>query len=288
MSDRRLAPCDWVVVAYSVSIAVLVAVRRAGVPKWWIFSAAHLAIACACIALARAPRNRVLGALRDFDLLAYIPALFLMACVLVHRVHPVDYDDRLIAIDRRIGGIALLKWMETIQSKFLTTSAKLLWVAYYFLPLLPGIPLYLRNRPAFHQAKLFYALSFLVSYVGYFALPAQGPGYFQQEIGVAQPQFEQSQVTSTLKETIYTLEGDARDTFPSGHVMVAAVSIVILLRNRLWRAAALGVPLGLGVIWSTLYLRYHYLIDGLVGLALVAGIVWIGARWQRRPAGRSG
>ena len=49
--------------------------------------------------------------LRDFDTLFYVIGLFMMTTVLVHRVHPVDYDPQLISIDRSIGGIAVLKWM---------------------------------------------------------------------------------------------------------------------------------------------------------------------------------
>ncbi|MBI2898999.1 MAG: phosphatase PAP2 family protein [Planctomycetes bacterium] len=283
MSDRRLTPYDWVVVVYSAGVAILILATHARVPDWWLYAGVHAAVAASCIGMALwNPRNRLLSFLHDWDVAVYIPVLFFMTCVLAHRVHPVDYDAQLIAIDRRIGGIAVLKWMEKIQTSALTTASKSVWIAYYFLTLVPGIPLYLRRRSGFLEAKLLVVLSFLVSYAGYFALPAQGPGYFQQEIGVAQPRFEESKVASSMKRTIYELEGEARDTFPSGHVMIAAMTIVLLVRNRLWRTCLIGVPFALGVIWSTMYLRYHYLIDGIAGLALVALIAWLAPKWQRR------
>lgn len=284
---RRLTPYDWALVVYCAIVMVLIAVARSRIPSWGAYVAGHGTIAIVCCAVARLePRSsgRWIRFLRDWDLVVYIPALFFMTCVLVHRVHPTDYDPQLIAIDRAIGGIALLKWMERIQTPFLTSLSKLLWVSYYFLALIPGIPLYLRGRELFREAKLFAMLSFLVSYLGYFALPAQGPGYMQQEIGVGQPHFEQSKVSSTLKEAIYKMEGEARDTFPSGHVMISAVVLVMCVRYRLWKAAWIGVPLALGVIWSTMYLRYHYLIDGVVGVALVGLIVGLGGAWHRAVA----
>jgi len=274
-----------VVLAYCVIVSSLIILGHARVPSWGLYLGVHAAVAGVSLGLSAwqsRSSNRLLRFIRDWDIALYLPVLFFMACVLVHRVHPMDYDAQLIAIDRRIGGIALLAWMERIQTPFLTDSAKVLWISYYFLTLLPGIPLYLRNsREAFHEAKLITVLTFLVSYLGYFALPAQGPGYMQQEIGVGQPKWEESTVSPALKATIYSLEGDARDTFPSGHVMVSAMVIFLCLRNRLWKASVVALPIALGVIWSTVYLRYHYLIDGIVGLTLVVLTTWVGSRWSR-------
>lgn len=280
--SKRLVPCDWVVLSYSALVIVLVLATHARVPYWGAFVAGHAAVMASVLILARLGWRWP----RDLDLAVYIPALFMMTCFLVHRVHPVDYDAQLIRIDRSIGGLALLKWMETIQTAFLTDFSKLLWIAYYPLPVIPGLIVILRkSREEIQEMKVLFALTWLVSYVGYFALPAQGPGYMQQEIGVAQPKWEESKVSPALKDTIYKLEGDARDTFPSGHVMIAAMSIVACVRFRLRRAVWIVTPLALGVIWSTLYLRYHYLIDGMVGILLVAGIAWAGKWWLRPGRG---
>ncbi len=90
-----------------------------------------------------------------------------------------------------------------------------------------------------------------------------------------------------VKEGIDVMEGEARDTFPSGHVMIAAMSIVACFRYRLWKVAMISIPFSMGVIWSTLYLRYHYLVDGLVGIALVLLITWLGGLWFRRAEKKS-
>lgn len=281
----RFTPYDGVVLSYCAIVAVLIVATRARIPSWGAYLCGHAAIAFACVGLAAGQSrssNRLLRFVRDWDIAVYVPALFLMTCVLVHRVHPIDYDAQLIAIDRRIGGIAVLRWMERIQTPFLTDFSKLLWVSYYFIVFVPGIPLYVRGtRDRFEGGKLLLVLTFLVSYLGYFAWPAQGPGYMQQEIGVGQPKWEESKVSPALKETIHALEGEARDTFPSGHVMISAMAIVLCIRNRLWKSAAVTIPLALGIMWSTVYLRYHYLVDGLVGLALVAILTWVGVRWSR-------
>ncbi len=281
-----LRPSDWVVLIYSLFVAVLIFATRERIPNWALFVLGHLACVGMVFLLAiwesRSSR-KWLEYLRDFDALFYIVALFMMTTVLVHRVHPIDYDPQLISIDRAIGGIALLKWMESISHPILTDISKVTWILYYPLPLLVGIPLYRRaDRTLFYELKLFYVLTWLVSYLGYFALPAEGPGYHQEAIGVAQPKWEETVVSASLKEGIDVMEGEARDTFPSGHVMIAAMTLVACFRYRLRRVSLIAVPLSLAVMWSTLYLRYHYLIDGIVGIVLVLLITWLGGIWFRR------
>lgn len=282
----RLRHSDWVVIVYAVIVSGLVVIARERVPNWGLFVLAHCAIAGTTLLLAawepRSSRTWV-RLLRDFDVLFYVLSFFLMTIYLVHRVHPVDYDQQLILIDRAIGGFAVLKWMESIDHPLLTDISKVTWILYYPLPLIVGIPLYLRkDRGCFHELKLFYLLAWLVSYLGYFAVPAEGPGYHQEAVGVSQPNWEETVVSSSLKEGIDAVEGEARDTFPSGHVMIAAMTILACFRYRLWRAALIALPFSFAVMWSTLYLRYHYLVDGLVGIALVLLIAWLGSLWHRR------
>jgi membrane-associated phospholipid phosphatase len=271
-------------VAYSIVLAAVCAIFRARIPGWPLYAAAHLALAALPFALARAT-SRAGRFVRDFDMMATVPAFFFMACQLVHRVHPTDYDPQLIAADRAIGGLAVLQGMGAIESAWLTRVSKGAWISYFFLPLIPAIALYRReDRGAFREAKTMYLLGWLVSYLLYFAVPAEGPGYHPQAVGVAQPAWDET--SSRLKGWIHALEGEARDTFPSGHVIIAAVTVFLCLRRRLRAASVAAVPLALAVVWSTLYLRYHYLVDVLAGLLVAAICVPVAIGWHRRVRGR--
>lgn len=275
----RFRPSEWALVAYCLAMTLVCVVFAGRIPAWYAYAAGHLAIALLTAVMVGA-ESRPARLLRDFDMPLYLTAIFFMVCQLVHRVHPTDYDAQLIAIDRSIGGIALLRAMGAIETPFLTAFSKAAWISYYFIAFIPAVALYRRaDRSAFHETKLIFMLGWLLSYVGYFIVPAEGPGYHQQEVGVAQPVW--SGGTSVAKDVIYALEGDARDTFPSGHVIVAALVIFTCVRHRMWTAAAFGIPLALGVIWSTLYLRYHYLIDAIAGLAVAALCAGVGIGWSR-------
>jgi membrane-associated phospholipid phosphatase len=269
-----------VAVLYSLGLIVLCVAFRGRIPGWPYFVAGHALILLATQLLVGASSAAGRFA-RAFDMCAYIPALFLMACPLIHRVHPTDYDAELIEIDRAIGGIAVLRGRVSVEAPWLTWVAKVAWISYYFVALVPGIALYRRPaKRAFEEAKLVFMLGWLVSYALYFAVPAEGPGYHATEIGVPQPVWEGSALAA--KRAIYALEGDARDTFPSGHVIIAALVIFTCLRNRLWGASLVGLPVSLAIIGSTLYLRYHYLIDVLAGLAVAAFCALFGVWWYRK------
>ncbi|MHB9029319.1 MAG: phosphatase PAP2 family protein, partial [Candidatus Latescibacterota bacterium] len=49
------------------------------------------------------------------------------------------------------------------------------------------------------------------------------------------------------------------------------------------------LPVNIGIILATVYLRYHYVVDVLAGLALAAFCVWAGPRvnafWYRHVTG---
>jgi membrane-associated phospholipid phosphatase len=80
------------------------------------------------------------------------------------------------------------------------------------------------------------------------------------------------------------MEGIKRDAFPSGHTSVALLSVYYAVRftPRLVPAVAPGVFL---MILSTMYLRYHYLVDVLAGAALAGLCVTLAPqliRIQRR------
>lgn len=286
----RVLPSEWVAILYCLGMIVLCVAFRERIPSWHLYAGGHAGILLLTMLMAGA-ESRAGKFFRAFDMVVYVPAFFFMVCQLVHRVHPVDYDARLIALDRSIGGIGLLGWMRSIETPTLTLLSKLAWISYYFIAFFPGIALYARGaraapRPgsgrAFEEAKLVLILGWLVSYSAYFALPAQGPAYHEKETGVPQPAWEGP--TPALKEAIYALEGEARDTFPSGHVIIAVLVLFLCVRNGTWVAAAGAVPLSLGVIWSTLYLRYHYFVDVLAGAAVAGLCAGFGVWWYRRDA----
>jgi len=282
---RKWEPFDVSVCAYCAGVIFLLFLRADAVADWWAHALAHAAVIGAVLLTARLGWGEARAAVRFWrmwDIAAFMAVLFVSTTQVVHQVNPNDVDRFLIRADRAIGGDALLRWVQAVSTPWLDEAAKICWVSYYVLPLLPGVALYLgRKDAAFREAKAILGPAWLVSFAFYFALPARGPLYFKEELGLRDPS-EGVWAAGTLKSVVGQLEGaEARDTFPSGHVLIAGLVIGISARNRLRRTLWVCLPLGIGVIASTVVLRYHYVVDVIAGLALCVPVVWMGTAWQR-------
>lgn len=118
-----------------------------------------------------------------------------------------------------------------------------------------------------------------LSYLGYYLVPASGPNihnnfgpilacdvtplplyHFQSDLpGVA--------YARELREWMFEIQWTKRDCFPSGHTAVAVVCVVFAFRIGRWAGLAF-LPVGFMVVLSTVYLRYHYVVDVIAGVAL--------------------
>jgi membrane-associated phospholipid phosphatase len=118
-----------------------------------------------------------------------------------------------------------------------------------------------------------------ISYVGYFLVPAAGPN-IHNVLGPLKPvpievmslyRFASDLpgvwLTGPLRSWMFDVELTKKDCFPSGHVAVAVVCWAIARRvDR--RFAPLFAVLAVGVTLSTVYLRYHYVVDVVAGAVL--------------------
>jgi membrane-associated phospholipid phosphatase len=198
-----------------------------------------------------------------------IPPIFRELEYLVHPIHPVDIDPQLIAIDLAIFGVHPTVWLEQVTFPWLTEYLQLAYISYYFIPFIVAAPLYRqRQLRAFRALLCALMLGYLGSYLLYFLTPARGPRFYlamQQKIPLEGLAF-----TSLLQHTLDALEGVQRDAFPSGHTAVALIALGMAARYRPQQVYPLCIAV-MSLIVSTVYLRYHYVID------VLAGIIFAGA-----------
>ena len=110
---------------------------------------------------------------------------------------------------------------------------------------------------------------FYVSFLGNAIFPAVSPfRYVEADTQLAGLWFYQH-----LHYVVDALEPHKFSAFPSGHILVAAIVVILAAK---WRRDVLPYFLLWGaVLWlGTIYLRYHYLIDTLVSLGLAPFCVW--------------
>lgn len=206
--------------------------------------------------------------------LVSIPLAFRELHYLVHPINPKDLDPVFVEWDLKLLGVHPTVWLERIMHPILTEYLQMVYSTFYFLPLVLGYILWRQNRwDGFRAALVGAVTTFYVSYLGYFAFPALGPR-FEIEHLQTRP-LEGVWLTNKIREILDSLELIQRDAFPSGHV-----GVTVLLLYYAWRycsrktACAYGI-VAASMVFSTVYLRYHYVVDVIAGLALsvVSGVL---------------
>jgi len=121
-----------------------------------------------------------------------------------------------------------------------------------------------------------------IGFLGYTLVPAAGPWLaFAADFKVP---LTGGQLTS-WNDALVKLGSSGVDVFPSLHVAVSCFLLGFDFRHKPWRFRLYLLPC-VGLWLSTLYLRYHYLIDVLCGLLLAALALSIATRRPSLPEPR--
>jgi membrane-associated phospholipid phosphatase len=224
----------------------------------------------------------------DFYPTAFIPLLYETLGPLITAARGTARDDLLIAADRALFGVDVTVWLERFARPALNDFFFLSYTTYYFLALSLGLLLSTRDLPALRRYIFTLTFCYLVSYAGYFALPALGPRY---ALGDKQTvSLETTRISRAIAETLNALEHTKFDVFPSGHTMIA-VTVLLVAYRRARDAFWFLLPVAVCLIASTVYCRYHYVVDVLAGAMLSCAVVpigdWIYDRWAGSRPSRS-
>jgi membrane-associated phospholipid phosphatase len=229
--------------------------------------------------------NRLMDAFRSiiFPVICVL-VIFDSLEFLVHDINPKDIDPLLIRLDYLIFGGYPTVMLESVHNPVITDVLQVAYTSYYFLPISLGVALKLRKREdEFERTVFLILLCFYLSYVGYMLFPALGPRYTMNHL----QSFDLwgAFIAGPLQDLLNSLEGIKRDAFPSGHTAVAVVVAGLAYRfHRGFFYATL--PVVTLLIFSTVYCRYHYVVDVIGGIILAAITFFIGDKyygyWENR------
>jgi membrane-associated phospholipid phosphatase len=193
-----------------------------------------------------------------------------------------DRDQALMAIDQRLFGCQASLVLQRIVTPWLTA-----WMvcAYWFhivnIPLVACFLYIWRPRERFREMMSGLMVVSFFGLLGYLLVPAIGPMFTMR-----------NQYTVPLYQSLSMFNRDfdftdfariRRDVFPSLHVGISFVVWLYAYRNSkklFWFLA----PLILSLWFSTVYLRYHYMIDVVAGFIL-APLCFLLANWLFRRFG---
>ena len=215
----------------------------------------------------------------DFYPAAFIPFVYESLGALIAAARGPARDDLLIAADRAILGGDLSVILQPLVTPFLAASLYVAYSMYYFLPLVLGGFLWSRDVATARRYIFTLSVCFYVSYAGYFTVPAYGPRSALADRN--RVPLETSAVARVISKTINELEHTKLDAFPSGHTMIT-VAVLIIAWRRARRLFWFLLPVALLLIASTMYCRYHYLVDVIAGIVLAFATVPLGDRLYDR------
>jgi membrane-associated phospholipid phosphatase len=230
----------------------------------------------------RWPHTKAVRVMCDFSPIFFITLIFEMLGLITPYVRP-DIDDLLIRIDFAIFGTHPTVWLERFFVPWAADLLALSYVSYYFIPLVLILILYFRGREEeFSLGVTTLLLGYYLCFAAYIALPAIGPRFTLASL--QHVPIQGGAVSTWVINTLNALEGNQRDCFPSGHTQTVLTSLWFAFkykRTLFW----VYLPITIALIFSTVYLRYHYVIDVIAGIVYAGITVLLGAKlwawWER-------
>jgi membrane-associated phospholipid phosphatase len=296
---QTLTTSDLATIVFLIALSLLNALFSNVVRAWLILAGCNVLLIVLIFffaAKAKSSSSRIVRYIRDWYPVPMILYVFKETYFMVHLIHPQDFDWLLIDIDRWIFGTDPTHWLMTFTHPVVTEILQISYACYYLILISVFFELDLEKRHTEYFLGAFLVVyGFYLSYVGYFLLPAVGPRFTLHDFYSMNSDLPGLWVSTTLRDIVnagesipkgasQAVEFAQRDAFPSGHTQLTLVILYIAFTNRLKSRWVLLV-VGSLLIVSTVYLRYHYVVDVIAGAVFFVFTIWSGKRidsWWRK------
>lgn len=221
-------------------------------------------------------KNKYFVTFRKFYLLSFVYFIYNQTHSYIPLINQNLYDDLLIRLDFAIFGCNPTDCVMKFANPYLTEYLQFCYMTFFFMPIIHGIELHLRKKEIEFNILLRNILfGFYLSYLLYFIFPAVGPRFtlhnfilLQQELpGVLLTEFFRNVVNTgggIVNSAISPVLQVNKDCMPSGHTMMTLINITLAFKFRS-RLRYMFLIFGGSLIFATVYLRYHYVVDLIAG-----------------------
>jgi len=274
-------PTDFIVIVFCQLLTLLNLIYISRIETWYlnVFMNTALTVYVLFISYLNKKSNNILW--RQLHFWYLVPLIFLFFKELYLMVDPIRgiiYDDVLIRIDRWIFGTNPTHELMKISNPFLTELLQIVYGTFFFLPVILGISLMLKDKTEeFNYSAFTIVYGFMLSYLGYILFPAIGPRFTLHDFQMNNIEMPGLFLTDYLREIVNSGESIPsgtpnpasivqRDAFPSGHTQMTLLVMYLSVKFNSGTKYFL-IPNGILLIFATVYLRYHYVVD-LIGGAI--------------------
>jgi len=289
---KRIAPIQGLTFFFLIGLVILTLLFNGRIPPWHSLLLRYFVLLGLLAVLKWSWDRNVKGKtgtfLHHFSPILFVVLIYESLGDLIQYLQ-LDIDPWLIQIDFSIFGVQPTLWVQRWIVPWLTDVMSLAYISYYFIPVVFVTVLYLKGRMVELDRSIFVlAFGYYVSFIGYILFPAVGPRYAMTHL-YSVP-LEGSFITDFVRDTLNALEHNKRDCMPSGHTQIVLMVLYLAYRYEKFLFYLL-FPIICALIASTIYLRYHYVIDLLVGATLAIGCVIFSPRlyrWWRKEGDQRG
>jgi len=193
----------------------------------------------------------------------------------IPKLHPAKMDFFLSHIDSLLIGTTPSLRVETLVHPVLTEFFSFCYILFFPYLLFSLVYYFLGELDLLKKFVIGLFTIYGLGFLGYSFVPAAGPCHALAE---------QYSVPLTggwitgWNAAVVAQGSNGVDVFPSIHCAVSCFLLFFDRRHRPWRHRLYLLPC-VGLWFSTIYLRYHYLIDDICGFALAAFALWLANRY---------
>lgn len=277
-----LLGADWYFLGMIAIYTIILTIFHKQIPNVGMFFMQNVFLAITIISIATLGKykaGRVFVNIHRYYHLPIIYVIFMQVFVYISVLNPRDYDAVLAGWDRAIFGGNPTEYLSQFAFPALTEFLQIAYVLFYFHAFAQSIELNLRGL--YEEAESVtrsIVFGFLLSYLMYFFMPAIGPRFSVHEYTSISIELPGLWLTDALRSIIDTGDGFRdkmidpalqmhRNCMPSGHTMMTLMNMILAFRYRS-KLRWVFLVMGLSLIFATVYLRYHYVVDVLAGIIL--------------------
>jgi len=272
---------------FLIFISFISLINYRSIPQWNIIIIVNIILAIIIIQIVSLYESQTELRKKHLNLIRFLrywyPMFMILFCFktiyyIMMGLTPVIHDDLLIKIDFLIFGFNPTMVLKSISHPLITEFLQIIYALFYMMPVIFALELFLWHR---YQELKFVTLvilfGFYLSFIGYLVLPAIGPRFILHDFYNLNNDLPGLWFTNFLRDLVNLGESipkntqnvelfAQRDAFPSGHTIIILL-IVYLSRKIKSNSFYFYFPYSILMIFATVYLRYHYVVDLIGGLA---------------------
>ena len=292
---RRFHPLEGLTAIFLGMIIILIVLFYPRFPQGWKLLVWFILLFLLVLIVAVSRRKwgdiRAVRFLCDFSPLFFVIVIYELLGGIIPYLRP-DVDGLLVRIDLAVFGVHPTIWLERFFVPWLADFLALVYASYYFIPVVLIVILYVWGKEEeFSVTICTLLLGYYLSFVGYITMPTIGPRFTLASLQHIPLPLQGGGIAGSIIHILNAIEGTKMDCFPSGHTQMTLISLWFAFAYRrplFW----IYLPLGIALIFSTVYLRYHYVIDVAAGFAFAGIALQLGPRlwawWVTGVTDRSG